>query len=344
MERTSLRVAVTGANGFVGSHVVARLMARGHQVRAVVRDARDASRCAHLPEGIELVSGDLMSPGGYDEAFRDAEVVCHLAASTRLSARDPQREIVDVAVTGTRHALEAARRAGARRVVLCSSMAAVLDPRRPEDHAYSEADWNDGATLATPYPLAKTAAERAAWDWRAALPEAERPELVVLNPAMVLGPVSARSHLRSSPATIRDLLRRAFPACPRFHLGIVDARDVAEAHAAAVERPGLGGREGDGPVERILLHGRGLWLEEIAHLIAPHFRDHRVPTRQLPDLLVYGSALFDKRLSFEFLKQNLGRRYIVDNQRSISRLGVIYRPVDETLLDTARSMVEQGWA
>jgi nucleoside-diphosphate-sugar epimerase len=340
-------VAVTGATGYVGSHVVEALLSHGYRVRAVVRDPGAADRTAHLralardldrEEALDLAPGDLLQPGSYNEALNGCEGVAHVASSVRLRARDPQREIVDVAVEGTRNVLESARRAGTvRRVVLTSSVAAVTSDDRSPHHVFTEADWNTTARLdVDPYPLAKTRAERAAWDLARSLPDEERFALVALNPVVVMGPLKVRTHNRSSPNMLRDLVTGKMPGCPRFFLNLVDVRDVALAHVRALERPEAQGR--------YLLHAEGLWMQEMARLLKPHFPELPIRTRRLPDLALYVAALFDKRLSWRWLRKSLGSVTRVDAARSREELDLEYRPVERTLVDTCRSFVDLGLA
>ena len=336
-------VCVTGASGYIGSHVVQVLLGRGYSVRATVRDPADEKKTAHLlgmargrEDMLELLPADLLREGSYDQAVSGCELVCHVAASVKLQASDPQREIVDPAVKGTANVLGAVRRAGTvKRVVITSSIAAIFDHTQPRDKVYTEADWNNGSSLKTePYSLAKTLAERAAWDLHASLPEEERFELVALNPVVVMGPLFTRGHGRSSPALLRDIMARAFPACPRISLSLVDVRDVALAHALALENPDASGR--------YILHNEGRWMQEAAKIIAPHFPEYRVPTGRLPNLVLYLSSLVDKRITFSWVRRNIDRAYRVDNSKSREELGITYRPLEETLLDTCRSFIELG--
>ena len=308
------RVCVTGAAGYLGSHVVKLLLERGYRVRAVVRDPTLEKNVAHLrglvaePRyPLALMAGDLLKPGSYNDAVAGCDAVLHMASMVRLAAADPQREIVDPAVQGTRNVLEAVRRAGTvERVVVTSSVAAVVDETFP-DRLHTEAHWNESATLAeSPYPLAKTLAEKEAWAFRERLPEAERFELVTMCPVWVQGPLLARHHFRSSPATLRDLMRGKMPLVPRFCFNIVDVRDVALAHVGALEREASG---------RYLLCHESRWMREIATVLKRRFPGRRISTLQAPDLFMYAMSLFDKRLTRSFLKQNLGRRHRVDGSR-----------------------------
>lgn len=336
-------VCVTGASGFIGTHVVRELLARGYRVRATVRDASDTSKVAHLREladgaeqPLEIVSADLMDDGCFDEPFSGCEYICHVAASVRLAARDPQREIVDVAVRGTENALQAAARAGTvKRFVLTSSVAAIFDINARPDHVYSEADWCTDATLKTgPYPLAKTLSEKRAWEFAE---EQDRAfEVFAINPAMVLGPVYTETHLRTSPSIARDLLTGKFPATPKFHFGIIDVRDVAAAHAEVLEQEGASGR--------YLLYAKGQWLRDLAATIRAHFPGYKkVPRRDMPNFMMYGVALFDKRLSWSFLRRALDRTNKVDNSKVVEQLGLELISAEQSVIDTCQSIIDRGF-
>jgi nucleoside-diphosphate-sugar epimerase len=333
-------VCVTGASGFVGSYVVQALLERGYQVRATVRDPEDAQKTAHLRAmgDVTLHAADLMQPGSFDGAFAECRAVIHVASTVQLSAKDPQREIVDVAVNGTRNVLEAVRRAGTvKRVVQTSSVAAIIDAARPQGHVFTEADWNESANLReNPYDLSKREAERAAVTFREALPESERFELTAVHPSFVLGPVLTKAHLKSSPSAVRTLLRRQYPACPNLAFAIVDVRDVADAHVRALEA------ENPGP--RHIVTSESMFMPEMARILKRHFPDKPIPTRKMPDVAMYLAPLFDKRVSFGFIRRNLGKQRILSNERARQELRLTFRPAEESLIDTARSLIEHGWA
>ena len=160
---------VTGANGFIAAHVVAQLLARGERVRATVRNPDKAAELAYLralpgaDSRLELVKADLMSEGAFDDVVQGADFVLHMASPFVIDAKDPQKDLVDPAVSGTTSVLKScAKSPSVKRVVLTSSMAAITD-EPDSDHTLTEADWNTKSTLErNAYYLSKTLAERAA--------------------------------------------------------------------------------------------------------------------------------------------------------------------------------------
>lgn len=326
------RILVTGGSGYIASHIVAQLLERGFEVRATVRDPADESKTAHLKafEGsqrLELVAADLTRPGDFEEPVRGCAAVIHTASSVRLQAKDPQRDIVDVALQGTRNVFDAVDAAeGVHKVVVTSSIAAVMDDTKDPSYRHDEDDWNESSTVhESPYPLSKTLAEKEVWK-RA---ESSEYQVVTLNPALVLGPVFTKRHLRSSAGILHDLVTGKFPLAPRFRLNVVDVRDVARAHLEALIRPGATGRH--------ILSNRGVWLREMSEILRAESAESKAPRYQMPNVAMYVVALFDERLNWNFLRRNLDVIRHLDNSKSKQALGIDYMPIRDTIIDTARS-------
>ena len=208
-------VALTGASGYIGSHIAELLVEGGYSVRAIVRDASNDAKCAHLRAlgdrragALALWEGDLLAPGSFDAAFDGAAAVVHTAAHVELGTGD---HIVRASLDGVSHLLASLGKApSVRRLVHTSSIAAVMHFEAPDGHVFSEADWNDRSTPATDaYGYAKTAAERAVGAFADA---ARGRDVVCLNPAVAIGPVYTKAHTKASRA-------RSSPRLPARALG-----------------------------------------------------------------------------------------------------------------------------
>lgn len=217
---------VTGANGHLGNTLVRALIARGQRVRAGVRDPDRSAALAGLD--CQVVRAELQAPQSLRQALQGVDVLYQVAAVFKHWAKDPQAEIVEVNVQGTRNVLRAAAEAGVRRVVYVSSVAAVGHNGQRLD----ENSWNtDGQN---PYYRSKILSERTAWETAQAydLP------LVSVLPSAIIGPHATR--LTDTMGFLAAVLARKLVLDPNFHFNFVDVRDVADGLIRAAEkgRPG----------------------------------------------------------------------------------------------------------
>jgi len=335
------RVLVTGASGFIAGHCVRELLEHGYDVRGTVRSLADPSRVEHLRRiavrtgrGMEFVEADLAGDGGWDRAVEDCAAVWHVASPFPKGLPKHEDDLVRPAVDGTRRVLEACANADVKRVVITSSLAAVLYGReRPGSRVLSETDWSL-PEVCEPYPKSKTLAERAAWDFVASLPAAKRFELVAINPGLVLGPLLDRDP-GTSGEVVRRLLARDLPACPDLGWAVVDVRDVALAHRLAMETPAAAG-------QRYCCAGDHAWMREMAAILAEEFspRGYRVPTGRLPYWLLWIVARFDPAVRLTLA--SVGNKETITNEKIRRELGIVFRPLRETLIDMAESMIELG--
>ena len=251
----SSQVLVTGGSGYLGTQLIAALLRDGREVRATVRsldaaaDVRAAVRRGGVDDiGLELVAADLSSDEGWPAAVEGVEEVHHVASPIPSAQPEVPDDLIIPAREGTVRVLKAARDDGARRVVLTSSFAAVgYSPKAVRD--YTEDDWTDPDTPGlAPYPRSKAIAERAAWDFIGT--EGGDTQLVVVNPTFIAGP-SLVAALRSTLTYFKAIIEGSMRALPRQRFGVVDVRDVANAHITAMVTPGAAGKRylllADGP-------------------------------------------------------------------------------------------------
>ncbi|MGW2660976.1 SDR family oxidoreductase [Nocardia tengchongensis] len=313
-------VLVTGASGYVAGHVIQELLGQGYRVRGTVRSAARAADVAALLPGVELVEADLGADAGWDAAVAGCRYVLHTASPFPAGVPEHEDELIRPAVDGTLRVLRAAAAAGVERVVITSSIAAIQGGN--EGRVLTEADWSDTARCDA-YAKSKTLAERAAWDFAAEHPEIE---LAVINPGMIIGPI-LRAEAGTSVDGIRALLAGGMPGVPRLNFATVDVRDLAVAHRLAMETPGAANN-------RYICAGAAISFPELAQILAQRYR---VPTRALPDWLVRLSALVnpDARTAVRYL----GRKETVSADKARHDLNWTMRPVADSVLDTADSLV-----
>jgi dihydroflavonol-4-reductase len=234
---------------------------------------------------------------------------------------------------GALRALRAAKAAGVKRFVMTSSVAAVSYGRGRGVHHFTEADWTQlGKPGLTPYIQSKTIAERAARDWVAK--EGAGIEFCTINPSVVLGPVWSRDY-SASVVIVKKLLDGSMGACPDIGFGVVDVRDVADLHVRALKAPGMAG-------ERFIASGRFMKLREIAAVLRAELgpQGRKVTRRNAPDWLVRLVALYNP-----LAKAAAGELGSVRNQDATHAktvLGWATRPVEQSIVDTARSLIELG--
>lgn len=331
-------LAVTGASGFIGSHITQQLLQAGHTVRACVLDERDPREVQHLrtlatdlPGTLTVATGNLLVPGSYADAFAGVDAVIHSAAIVQSHGKDPRREIIEPSLTGTQTVLDCARAAGVRRFVQTSSLAAAI-VHTVTDRPYTEADWNHLSTIQNdPYGLAKRQAEELANTYGAA--HGLNP--VAILPGLVLGPVFSAAHCEGSVKTLKDIFMGDIPGCPALHFGVVDVREVARAHVRAALDPSLTGR--------FLLCAGSRWMLEMGQALKAHWPDRPVVVRPMSSAMMRIVALLDARMSSAVITGLIERAFWYDNARSREVLGVTYRPIDDTLRDCVQSMLDQGF-
>jgi len=328
-------VLVTGGSGFLGGWCVVELLRRGYRVRTTVRDlAREAEVRGRVATQVDaddrlsFFAADLGDDEGWAQAVAGCDYVLHVASPFPAAQPKDPDELIVPAREGTLRVLRAALDAGAARVVVTSSVAAVRGGVKSAPAPLTEADWTDGDNAELqPYTRSKALAERAAWDLAAE--RGETAKLAVVNPGAVLGPVLGAES--STSLGIVERLLKGMPGTPRIGFSVVDVRDVADLQIRAMTAPEAGG-------ERFIAVARFQWMADIAAVLRERLGPAaaKVPKRGIPDFLVRAMGVFDP--SVRSIASQLGEKVEMTSAKAESTLGWLPRPVEETIVDCARSL------
>ena len=281
-----MKCFVTGATGFLGSHVARQLLARGADLRLLVRPTSRLDNIADL--AAEHVIGDLRDPDSLKQGMEGCEFVFHVAADYRLWSLNHQ-ELYDSNVEGTRNILRAARDSGVRRVIYTSSVATMgfgnngrlTDEKSPVTLANMIGDYKRSKFMAEQLVL-----------------EAGRSgqNVVMVNPTT---PVGERD-IKPTPSgqIILDFLRRKFPAYVDTGLNLVDVIDCADGHLLAMEKAQ--------PGERYILGGENLTLKQILDKLGA-ITGLPSPKMKLPYAVALATGVVDTVVTGKILQARAAR-------------------------------------
>ncbi|OGM49701.1 putative oxidoreductase [Aspergillus bombycis] len=326
-------ILITGASGFLATHVVKAFLRQGYYVRGTVRSDQAA---ANVRKGFSQYSGrlsfaiveDIAQPGAFNEAVKGVDGIVHTASPFQTSVQDNKRDLLWPAINGTTSILRAAQEYAPQinRVVITSSMAAVIDAGKgpQSDYTYTEEDWNpmtfeqaERANGLVAYAASKAIAEQAAWRYM----ETNMPHfsLTTICPPMIYGPVEhhvpTMAKLNTSADDIYRLFNGSSTEIPSTILPVfADVRDVAQAHLSAFESQKAAG-------ERFIVSSGGYTYQEVCDILRsvfPEVRD-KVPIGQPGQ---YEPAVIK-----------------VSSNKIKTLLGITFHTLQETVKDTADSLL-----
>lgn len=316
---------ITGATGFLGTHLVELLRAAGVPLRVLSRGATrwDGTR------GIETARGDITQAADVARACEGVRDIYHLAGFVSRRPEDAAK-LYRTHIEGARNVCDAARRLGARKIVFVSSSGTIAVSREPVVHA-EDSGYKNEVVRDWPYYLSKIFAEKLALDYagRYKLP------LVVVNPSLVLGPGDDR---RSSTGDVALFLRGQIPSIPGGGLNFVDARDAAQGLELAMQH----GRPG----ERYLLGGENWTFDQLIRAVA-RLSGRRPPALKLsPKASLAGARLLRRlyplfRKSFDLDDTSIRMSaffWYCDSSKARRELGFQTRDPVATLRDTVEDL------
>jgi nucleoside-diphosphate-sugar epimerase len=335
-------VLVTGGSGFLGGWCLVELLRRGYAVRTTVRDLvreaqvrTDVGSQVDVGDRLTVLAADLVADDGWDQAAAACDYVLHVASPFPPKQPEDPDELIVPARDGTLRVLRASLQAGAKRIVVTSSVAAVRNARRDESapaRELTEADWTDPDNPAlTPYVRSKTIAELAAWQYMTE--QGARDRLVTVQPGAIIGPVLGHDRSYSLQAVERMLTGR-MPGVPNLGFSFIDVRDVAALEVAAMTAADAAG-------QRLIAAGEFLWLADVAAILREQLGAdaRKVPRRRVPDVVVRVMARLDPEL--RSVAGDLGHKATYSLENARRRVGWSPRPAEETIVDCARSLLRQ---
>ena len=323
------KVMVTGITGYIGQHCGAELLRQGYEVLGTVRSMEKAdmvregiARVAPI-ENLTFVEADLLSDKGWKDAMDGCTYVLHVASPFIIAAPKDENEIISPAVDGTLRVLSAAKAAGIKRVVLTSSTVAIISGKL-SGH-YGTDSWSDPDANIGTYAKSKTLAERVAWEFA----DTNSIDLVVINPGGVLGPTLTGKVEGESLTFISDIINGKYPLVPDISVLLIDVRDVAKLHVAAITAEGAVGKR------FIAASDEPLHFKEVTGILKDAGYK-KASTRQAPKFLLKLMSLFDDQV--KGLLPMVGERQTVANKETYEILGWEPTPIDQSLIETAESI------
>ncbi len=338
---------ITGANGYVAGWIVKRLLDEGLIVHAAVRNPDDEEKFKYLnkvaetaPGTIKYFESDLLEYGSYAEAMTGCQVLFHTASPCIMYTTDPQKDLIEPAQLGTRNVLEEANKTSTvKRVVLTSSVVAMygdnVDLESYPNGICTEEFWNNSSSLThQPYFYSKALAEKEAWKLHN---NQSQWDLVTINSPLVIGPGINPYGTSESFNVIKQYGDGSMKlGMPRMGVGIVDVRDLAEAHFNAGFYPEAKGRYITSAYNTDLFSMSQMLLEKYG-------ADYPIPRKALPKWLVWTVApLVNKAFSRKVIARNINKPWKGDNSKSINELNMKYRPLKESMEDFFQQMIDSG--
>lgn len=340
-------VMVTGANGYVASWLVKRLLDEGITVHAAVRSPENERKMSHLKEAakgskgeIKLFKSDLLQEGSYEEAMQGCELVFHTASPFITDVKDAKKDLIEPAENGTANVLNSANKVeSVKRVVVTSSCAAIytdaIDCQKGPNGALTEDMWNTTASVDyQPYSYSKTLAEQKAWEIQKGQ---NRWDLVTINPSFVMGPALNPHDVTSESMNIlKQIGDGTFKAgVPKMGIGVVDVRDVAEAHFQAGYKANAQGR--------YITSAHNTNFLEMGETLLPKYGEKfPLPKKALPKwLLMIVGPMANKLFTRAFIRNNVNVEWKADNSKIKNELGIKFRPLRESMEDAFEVLINE---
>lgn len=332
------KVLLTGVSGYIGQHCAVELLKNGYAVRGSVRNLSKSKKVTEAinkeidPKGnLQYCELNLLKDEGWEKAMEGCDYVLHVASPFVTSQPKDENELIKPAVEGTQRALKAAKKAGIERMVLTSSMVAMIGGAKGVVDINHNSWTNVNAKGVSAYLKSKTLAEKSAWDFIENQKGDDKLELVTIHPGPVYGPTLSGNLSGESMSTYKELITGGWPRLPQAAINMSDVRDVAKIHVQALENKSANGKR------FIVSTEKAYSFQEMAQILKSNGYD-KVSTKLAPNLLLKFMANFNSDL--KGLLPYIGNTFNGDVRDTMRTFN--WKPTDfkKTVLDTAKSVEE----
>jgi dihydroflavonol-4-reductase len=330
---------LTGLTGFLGSHTAIQLLESGYEVIGTLRnmDRKNAIESIikqHTKniEKLTIVAANLSDENIWLQLTKNIDYVQHIASPFPRELPKHENDLIFPAKQGTLNILKAAAENHVKRVVMVSSLAAVVYGKNKSElkNVFNEDDWTNEANKkdTTPYFRSKTIAEKAAWEFikhnNSGL------ELTTVLPGAILGPV-LEEDFGTSANTVIKILDGSSPALPKIGFDIVDVRSVADLLIKAMENPQAAGN-------RYIASAGYLTFKEVAQILKQQYPDRKIPVKELPNFAAWLFSIFEPSLKPILIELGVKR----NTEISKAKKELQWQPlsVKEAVITCAKSVFE----
>ena len=330
------KVLLTGISGYIGNQCAVELLKNGYFVLGSVRSLSKKEKVIEAikkeidpTDNLEFCVLNLLEDTGWDKAMEGCEFVLHVASPFINIEPKDESEYIKPAVEGTMRALKAAKKAGVKRVVLTSSIVAMLKDADESININYNSWTNVSAKNVSAYARSKTLAEKSAWDFIKNQNDKKIMELSVINPGPVFGPTISGNMQGASMGMIKKMIIGKIPMLPKFSISMSDVRDVAKIHVMALENINANGKR------FIVTTEKPYSFKELAQILKSNGYN-KVSTKLAPNFLLKFISNFDREI--RSMRAFIGKTYNGDVSSTMKTFN--WKPIsfEKTVLDTAKSI------
>ena len=329
------KVLLTGVSGYIGLHCAVELLKKGYSVRGSLRNLDKSANVVNAIkkeidplDNLEFCELDLLEDKGWDKAMNGCEFAPHVASPYITTEPKDPNILIKPAIEGTQRALNAAKKAGIKRIVLTSSVVSMLGDADKSININENTWSNVEARNISSYAKSKTLAEKSAWDF---INNQDDPmlELTVINPGPVFGPSLNGNTDGASMKMFKEMLDGKMPMLPQSSINMSDVRDIAQIHVQALENPNADGKR------FIVTTENPYKFQDIAQVLKDNGYK-KVSTKEAPNFFLNFMSYFVSDI--RSMRPFIGKTYTADvtNTKEVFN----WQPIklEKTVLDTAKSL------